>query len=442
MKNIERIDRREPAVRTRRKNPTRVLRACVGALVGLAFFGCDTSVTNPGPIQDDFLDDPTAQGALVNGMQRALAEAINFINEPSAAIAREVHPSGSTGTFGITIKQQRGELVFDDQSGGPWTRAYRARFLANDGIRRIEALDPADQDQAALAEAYLWKGYTHRLLGEAYCESVIDQQQGSSTLFLDIAIQAFDMAQQLGTGDIATAAIAGRASVKVDAGDWSGAVADAALVPTSFQFEMPYWDLGDDDQGNRMHVSTKNEPYKAHSQWNTWVADYGLSEDNPDGDPRMPFMVTDENGDAAIDCCGPVPWWPQQKMDNNDSPVDLSTGEEMRLIEAENHLRSGSLGPAVILINGLRTAAGMDAIAPATLEEGWTFLKRERAIELWLEARRLPDLRRWNDNGTPGDLQPLEQVSGTTASGSHLSTRDFCWPIAKTEIDTNPNISR
>jgi hypothetical protein len=293
-----------------------------------------------------------------------------------------------------------------------------------------------------LAEAYLWKGYTHRLLGEAHCESVIDQQRGPNTLYFDIAIQAFDMAEQLGSGDIRTAAIAGRASVNVDLGQWSAAVADAARVDTSFEFQMPYWDLGDDDQGNRMHVSTKNQPYKAHSQWNTWVAEYGLSQDNPDGDPRMPFLLTDENGDAAIDCCGPVPWWPQQKFDNNDSPLDLATGEEMRLIEAENHLLNGSLGPAVTLINELRTAAGMDEIAPATVEEGWTFLKRERAIELWLEARRLADLRRWNDNGTPGDLHPLEQVSGSTAEGSHLSTRDYCWPIAKGEIDTNPNISR
>jgi hypothetical protein len=410
--------------------------------VGVALVGCDTSVTNPGPIQDDFLNDATAQTALVNGIQRALAEAINYNNEPSAAIAREVHPSGSTGSFGITLKQQRGELDFDDQAGGPWVRAYRARFLANDGIRRIEDLDAADRDQDALAEAYLWKGYTHRLLGEAYCESVIDQQVGSNTLFFDIAIQAFDMAQQLGSGDIATAAIAGRASVKVDQGDWAGAVADAAQVPTSFQFQMPYWDLGDDDQGNRMHVSTKNEPYKAHSQWNTWVAEYGLSQDNPDGDPRMPFMITDEDGDAAIDCCGPVPWWPQQKMDNNDSPLDLSTGEEMRLIEAEGHLISGNLGAAVTLINDLRAAAGVDLISPASLEEAWAMLKRERAIELWLEARRLPDLRRWNDNNTPGELHPLEQVAGTTAEGSHLQTRDYCWPIAKTEVDTNPNISR
>ena len=429
-------------MRTRHLTRRPAARACVAALLGLALFGCDTSVTNPGPIQDSFLNDATAQAALVNGMQRALAEAINLNNEPSAAIAREVHPSGSTGSFGITIKQQRGELVFDDQANGPWVTAYRARFLANDGIRRIEELDAGDQDQAQLAEAYLWKGYAHRLLGEAYCESVIEQQVGPNELFFDIAIDAFDRAQQLGSGDIATAAIAGRASVKVDLGDWAGAVADAAMVPTSFKFEMPYWDLGDDDQGNRIHVSTKNQPYKAHSQWNTWVAEYGLSELNPNGDPRMPFMVTDENGDAAIDCCGPVPWWPQQKMDNNDSPLDLSSGEEMRLIEAEGHLINGNLAAAVDLINGLRAAAGVDLIAPTTLEEGWTFLKRERAIELWLEARRLPDLRRWNDNNTPGALHPLEQVSGSTAEGSHLITRDYCWPIAKTEIDTNPNISR
>ena len=113
----------------------------------------------------------------------------------------------------------------------------------------------------------------------------------------------------------------------------------------------------------------------------------------------------------------------------------------MRLIEAENHLMQSNLDAAVTLINDLRAAAGVDLIAPTTLEEGWTFLKRERAIELWLEARRLPDLRRWNDNNTPGELHPLEQVAGTTAEGSHLLTRDYCWPIAKTEVDTNPNIS-
>ena len=38
-------------------------------------------------------------------------------------------------------------------------------------------------------------------------------------------------------------------------------------------------------------------------------------------------------------------------------------------------------------------------------------------------------------------LQPLEQVgNGDTSDTSHLSTRDFCFPISEAERDTNPNI--
>ena len=77
----------------------------------------------------------------------------------------------------------------------------------------------------------------------------------------------------------------------------------------------------------------------------------------------------------------------------------------------------------------------------ATMEEAWSLFKREHAIEQWLEGRRLPALRRWNEAGTPGALQPMEQVSGSLTEGSHLETRDFCFPISEAEKDTNPNIS-
>jgi hypothetical protein len=440
MNTYERAEKREKAMATVCRLQGKGNKALSGALLALALVACDTDVTNPGPIQDSFLNDASAQDALVAGMERATGIALNWVAYTSAAIAREIHPSGSTGSFGITIKQQRGELI-PEETSAYWNRAHRARFLTTDGIRGIEELEPSEQDQAALAEAYLLSGYAHRLLGESWCEGVIDQQVVPSTAYLDIAEAAFTTAAQLGTGDVATAAIAGRASVRAFRGEWGGAVSDAGSVPDDFEYVMRYFDLGDDVQSNRVHVSTKNEPYKAHTQWSTWIEEYGLSDNNPSGDPRVPYLVTDEDGDAAIDCCGTVPWWPQTKFANNDYPIELSSGPEMRLIEAENHLRNNELGPAVVIINDLRAAAGMDAVDPGTVEEGWTFLKRERAIEMWLEGRRLPDLRRWNDSGAPGELQPLEQVGdGSTDTGSHLQTRHFCYPIPDSEKETNPNL--
>ncbi|MGH7462800.1 MAG: RagB/SusD family nutrient uptake outer membrane protein, partial [Longimicrobiales bacterium] len=71
-----------------------------------------------------------------------------------------------------------------------------------------------------------------------------------------------------------------------------------------------------------------------------------------------------------------------------------------------------------------------------TAAEVWTLLKRERGVELWLEARRLGDLRRWKAENTPGTLSPLESV-GTTA---HLAKQDLCFPISRSERDTNPNV--
>ncbi|MDG2281474.1 MAG: hypothetical protein P8L45_00065, partial [Longimicrobiales bacterium] len=108
----------------------------LGLLVAAA--SCDTEVINPGPIDARFLDDPNAQAALANGAGRALSEALNWTAYTSAAIAREVHPSGSTGSFGITPEQQRGELLWD-QVGTQWSTAHRARFLADETISRIQS---------------------------------------------------------------------------------------------------------------------------------------------------------------------------------------------------------------------------------------------------------------------------------------------------------------
>jgi starch-binding outer membrane protein, SusD/RagB family len=108
----------------------------------------------------------------------------------------------------------------------------------------------------------------------------------------------------------------------------------------------------------------------------------------------------------------------------------------MRLIEAEAKLRANDVAGAMTSINAVRTNAGATAVTATASDEAWRLLKRERGIELWLETRRLGDLRRWKANNTPGALDPLESVG----TASHLKQQDLCFPISTSEKQTNPNV--
>jgi hypothetical protein len=88
-------------------------------------------------------------------------------------------------------------------------------------------------------------------------------------------------------------------------------------------------------------------------------------------------------------------------------------------------------------MNLVRTNANAGStVSATTLDEAWRLLKRERGIELWLEARRLGDMRRWKADNTPGALDPLEQVG----AASHLKQQDLCFPISTAERQTNPKL--
>ncbi|NNF27900.1 MAG: RagB/SusD family nutrient uptake outer membrane protein [Gemmatimonadetes bacterium] len=401
---------------------------------------CDTEVVNPGRVQEEFLLREEAQEAIVSGIGRAFSEAHNWVGYTGAAIAREIHPSGSTGTFGIAARWQNGELR-DDEINTHWNLSQQARWLGDDGIAKIQDTGAVSQD--LLAQAYLWTGYAYRLLGENFCQAVID---GGAAMdrseYYTRAIDRFTQAETLGSGDLAMAAVAGRASVRAFMGDWAGAVADANAVPDGFSYMVPYFATEGDDTRNRIQWASQAEPYKAHTQRFTKYETYGLSDNNPSGDPRVPFMVTTETGDAATQCCGQVDWWPQQKYMDSGADIEISSSEEMRLIEAEYELEvNGDFAAAMTIINSLRTAAGVPAASASDITEAWTALKFERGVELWLEGRRLGDFFRWDRDATPGDRDPLEVPSGDQLVGSHLVQQDLCFPISEGEKDTNPNIS-
>ena len=429
------------------------LRTCVIALLVVVAAACDTKVNNPGPVQDEFLNDRNAASAMVNGAGRALAQGINWVGYTGAAVAREIHPAGSTGSFGITNLWQQGALSADDGDlDDHWQQGQRARWVAEEAVRRLEAAGPpgptdlqtATQYADLLMRAYVYAGFANRLLGENMCDAVID---GSGVLpnatYFTRAESLFTKAIGVTGGTAATrtaqitAAYAGRAAARVYLGKWTEAVADAGQVPIDFVFNMPYYNVGDDAQRNRIFWASGNSresgsAYRAHTQWNTWYYDYRQATN----DPRVPIATTALTGDAAIECCGRVAFYPEAKHTSSASPIRLASGREMRLIDAEAKLRSNDLTGAMTSLNAVRTAGGAQQVTAANTTEAWRLLKRERGIELWLEARRIGDLRRWKAANTPGALDPLEQPG----TASHLAKQDLCFPISRSEQQTNPNL--
>lgn len=414
--------------------------AAIGLLLSVG--ACD--VTNPGPVQDRFLDEPTARAGIVNGMGRAYSDASAagcgaVLYRTTGAGTREIFPSGNPGNCGVTVLEGTGIYRTNEQSA-VWNDAQNARWTAENGLERLqETMGDGFNSSALVAEARLWAGFSNRLLGENFCQAVIDGGSTEShTAFFERAeeqfTQAIQVAQNAGATDLAMAGRAGRATVRMDLGDWEGAVQDAGQIPRDFEgFHARFFAVSQ-DQYNSLHWSVAAEPYRTISVWNT---PYDAYFENT-GDPRVPWAEHPEFefGDLArFDMR--VPFHVQQKYDSNETNIDLADGREMSLIVAEKHLIDGDWSTAMDTINALRSSVGVGSRSAANATEAWEWFKFERGIELWLEGRRLSDLRRWEAANRPGQLQPLERADN---SDTFLNPdQDLCIPVPDSELETNPN---
>jgi len=459
------------------------MRTSAAAVVALLLAGCDTSVTNPGLTPDEQLDKPAAWPAVVVGARRALSDAIGSSAGPvsqllywGAAVTFEINPAGSTGSYGIPTDVQAG-LPTDATMNGDWTQSNVARYAAEAAVARFRRVMPDTlfPKSPFVAQAYLYAGFANRLLGENFCQSVIPVEVpnpthyvlapgnlGSHTLYFLRADTAFTNALAVftatGKTDTQTvnfirAAHAGRAAVRADLASyglapWADATGDAALVPDTAKFLAPY-SAASPDHYNYLYWARANQSFRAHTEWGTFYEDYYRRT----RDPRVRWDTTtksDTLGDAAVaKFGGRVPFWPEAKYATTSAPVRLSSGWEMRLIEAEAALVGGDVATAVTKMNLRRTNLALPLYDPAiTLDSAWTLLKLERAIEFWLEARRIGDLRRWIANNTPGAY-----VDGTyrashpgTLSPTPIETmttpvaRALCFPVGRNERETNPNV--
>ncbi len=155
------------------------------------------------------------------------------------------------------------------------------------------------------------------------------------------------------------------------------------------------------------------------------------------GRVRTDWLIYDLPSTVPVGRDGRRPFWRQRKYTATGNPITVAKGAEMRLIEAEAALLGGDLTGALNAINAVRTHHYLPHLTAATADEAWEILVRERGLELWLEGRRLADLRRWQQN--PGWVRT--EVVRYGGPRNVLDTEEpLCLKVSSNEIFSNPNI--
>ncbi|MGH7483962.1 MAG: RagB/SusD family nutrient uptake outer membrane protein [Longimicrobiales bacterium] len=407
---------------------TQTTRKWAGVAFGVLLLplgGCEGffDVESPGRIADEDLNDVEAFPALVAGMSRSLTDAYDdMANATLPIVADELYHGGSYAITDIA----KG-IVLPEDVNGEWGSMHEARWVAESGIERMRGVYTEDEfaSSALVAEAYLWAGLSNRLLGENVCAAVLDggEEQPFSVHFqrgLDQFTQAIEIGGRAGEDDIVTAAYGGRAAMKAWLGDWAGAVQDAQEVPVDFVWDVLF-NTGAGN-GNQLYIETHDR--FEYTVFNT------IYEAHPN-DPRVPWdTVFNADGSIANGANGTTPHYQQVKYTSEDSDDPAVKGTGMLVLRAEAALRNDDIPGAYLLMNEARDFYGMAPLTPAaSIEDAWDDLQFERGATLWLEARRLWDLRRWFAAGP-----------GSPEYHPFLEDRATCIPISEEEVDSNPNI--
>lgn len=387
----------------------------------LSAAGCGLlDVSNPGPTEDSQLDNPGAVSGIVAGMSAAMSDALNYLIEMDGVVSGELAFSGSFGNFGGV-----NGIVSPEDENSTWSRVQQARITAEEGITRMQAtLGDGYASSAYAARANVLAGVANRFIGESYCNAVIDGGPLlDRTTAFERAEQYFTDAIAIGTAvgndDYVTAAYGGRAEVRADLGRWTEAIADAAHVPTEFEYDALF------SADNSSLNNAVN--YDTHKVYSFTVA--GTPRASITNDPRTPWdTVHASDGSVQKGADGVSPVYRQRKYPSLDSPIPLVKGAALRTLEAEAALLNSDVAGAVAAINQERSFYGLSSIHPGiSLDSAWALLRNERSAVTWLEGRHLWDESRWF-------------AATGTAHDDFMRDRSLCLPVSQDEIDANPNI--
>lgn len=470
--------------------------AVVGVLTTTA---CDLEVFSPATVDEESLDTHNAIEALWSGALGQIShlgpgqagQYGGFFTFGALRTDELVHagnPNGSTATFEPLPHLRAysdGEPIDPDWAAVEdlWNQSMMTRYVADFGVERSREIYErfADDEEASIRDKVTrdrirmhgWAGVSYRLLGDHLCNAVIDggPMEPREVFYergLEAVTEGIQFAEANNVLDVdefgVTSLYAIRAQLRMLLGDWDGAVADAAEVPTAFNGLQT--EHTDTEPGYRQRLYLRWLDYLSDRHltlWGTPFLEWGFNETQQEGDDiRVSYSqhATSSLPEREYGTDLRRPWRRQTKELDVFGALRLNKGREMRLIEAEARLHAGDYPGAIDKINELRewwnssTGGRLDRDGyplpmldmPANLDEGWELLMRERGIELWLEGRRLADIRRWQVD--PGFV-PMTVVREATGDADPENDPrrnvldipgEFCIPVGATERRLNPNL--
>ncbi|MEI6741120.1 MAG: RagB/SusD family nutrient uptake outer membrane protein [Gemmatimonadaceae bacterium] len=412
-----------------------IRRAVTRTIAGVALLSGATAcsdnflkVTNPNVLDASTVDPVAGATTLALSAQQNFVFAYGWLSSYSAWFTQEANVSDTFPTrneFGFrTISDLNGSL-----SGDVWGPISVAAASAK---AVLDLTLPNPTSNINVARAATFRGFAVLMMATDFCTGALSSGPELTTAqLLDTAAfwfgKGIDAGKANGTTDgiaLANAATVGRARAKLQKGDKAGAIADAGLVPAGFQFDVRHTD----DAANRSRLSNRQYQF-SFDRGSISVAPWYRQADT-----RIPYRApgaTTANGQDAV----PGGFHQQAKFPGYGSAVRLASKLEADYIAAE---AGGDVATMLTLINARRAAGGAPAYSGATdAASVTTELFNQRAIDFYLEGKRLADFRR-NATATATTITASGQPYFKPGYGN-VGTQT-CYPIPRNERDNNPNM--
>lgn len=419
-------------------------------LLALTATGCDALLdveSNPKTVPGEELNNPTSLQARIVGTEADFFFAYDMAVAWGGLFTDElIDGTGFDEVDERRVTSDNGTIGAVDEApeglDGLWTPMQKAAFTSN--LLQEDMLAdnfpeqiPNPENSPELARVSMIAGYSKLVLGEMFCSTAFNGTgpEHTSQETFGLAEEEFTLAVDAANAepDVRLAALVGRARARMHMGDTQGALADVQQVPGDWVFTADVYSTNSQKEENDLwNMLTDSQRFSTDPSYRFLDID-----DSSDDDPRVEAFQ-DPNDQFAID--GSTELYQLDKYRAAVAPIILASGIEASYYAAE--IEGGQA--AVDTINAVRARIGTGGsdgdgrgqgdlsshdFSSGDSQEILLKLFDERARTLFLEGKRMGDLRRYLD-ASGIDLFP-------TGPGFGDQT---CFPLPDAERETNPDI--